>query len=54
MLSKCLNDHIETAKKMEKLLPDIISAAELCLASLKDGGKIMLCGNGGVRLILSI
>jgi D-sedoheptulose 7-phosphate isomerase len=47
MLSKCLNDHIETAKKMEKLLPDIISAAELCLASLKDGGKIMLCGNGG-------
>jgi D-sedoheptulose 7-phosphate isomerase len=47
MLSKCLNDHIETVKKMEKLLPDIISAAELCLASLKDGGKIMLCGNGG-------
>lgn len=47
MLIKCLNDHIETAKKMEKLLPDIVSAAELCLASLKDGGKIMLCGNGG-------
>ncbi|WP_369792211.1 MULTISPECIES: D-sedoheptulose 7-phosphate isomerase [unclassified Lebetimonas] len=32
---------------MEKLLPDIVSAAELCLASLKDGGKILLCGNGG-------
>jgi D-sedoheptulose 7-phosphate isomerase len=47
MLSKCLSDHIETAKKMEKLLPDIVSAAELCLVSLKDGGKILLCGNGG-------
>jgi D-sedoheptulose 7-phosphate isomerase len=47
MLIKCLNEHIETAKKMEKLLPDIISAAELCFVSLKDGGKILLCGNGG-------
>ncbi|GAX86817.1 D-sedoheptulose 7-phosphate isomerase [Lebetimonas natsushimae] len=47
MLTKCLYGHIETAKKMEKLLPDIINAAELCLSSLKDGGKIMLCGNGG-------
>jgi D-sedoheptulose 7-phosphate isomerase len=47
MLIECLKDHIKTAKKMEKLLPDVVSAAELCLASLKDGGKILLCGNGG-------
>jgi D-sedoheptulose 7-phosphate isomerase len=47
MLSKCLNEHIKTAKKMEELLPLIVSAAELCLTSLKDGGKILICGNGG-------
>jgi D-sedoheptulose 7-phosphate isomerase len=47
MLSKCLYAHIETAKKMEELLPLVVSAAELCLASLKDGGKIFICGNGG-------
>jgi D-sedoheptulose 7-phosphate isomerase len=47
MLSKCLYAHIETAKKMEELLPLVVSAAELCLASLKDGGKILICGNGG-------
>ncbi|WP_024789616.1 D-sedoheptulose 7-phosphate isomerase [Lebetimonas sp. JH292] len=39
--------HIETAKKMGKLLPLVVSAAELCLVSLKNGGKILLCGNGG-------
>jgi D-sedoheptulose 7-phosphate isomerase len=47
MLTKCLYAHIETAKKMEKLLPEIVSAAEICLASIKNGGKILLCGNGG-------
>jgi D-sedoheptulose 7-phosphate isomerase len=47
MLNECLKEHIETVKKMEKLLPDIVSAAELCLVSLKDGGKILFCGNGG-------
>jgi D-sedoheptulose 7-phosphate isomerase len=47
MLTECLKNHIEVAKKMEKLLPDIVNAADLCLTSLKDGGKILLCGNGG-------
>jgi D-sedoheptulose 7-phosphate isomerase len=47
MLSKCLNSHIETAKKMEKLLPEIEEAAKLCVNSLKNGGKILICGNGG-------
>jgi len=46
-LINCLNEHIETAKKMEKLLPEIVSAAEICMMSLKNGGKILLCGNGG-------
>jgi len=46
-LLNCLNEHIEVAKKMEKLLPEIVSAAEICMMSLKNGGKILLCGNGG-------
>ncbi len=46
-LKKCLNEHIKTAEKMEKLLPLIKEAGELCLSALKNGNKIMLCGNGG-------
>ena len=46
-LFNCLNEHIEVAKKIEKLLPEIVNAAEICLMSLKDGGKILICGNGG-------
>ena len=46
-LKKCLMEHIETAKKMEELLPLIQKAGELCINALKNGNKIMLCGNGG-------
>jgi len=46
-LFNCLNEHIEVAKKIEKLLPEVVSASEICLMSLKDGGKILICGNGG-------
>jgi len=42
-----LDEHIQTAKKMKNLLPDIFVAGELCVAALKNGNKIMLCGNGG-------
>jgi len=46
-LKKCLTEHIKTAKKMEKLLPLINKAANICVKALKNGNKIMLCGNGG-------
>ena len=46
-LKKCLQEHIQTAKKMEDLLPLIKVAGELCLNALKNGNKVMLCGNGG-------
>ena len=28
-------------------LPEIVRIAEVCAASLREGGKILLCGNGG-------
>jgi D-sedoheptulose 7-phosphate isomerase len=47
MLKNCLNSHIETAKKMEELLPLIQKAGELATEILKNDGKILICGNGG-------
>ena len=47
MLTNCLNEHIETAKKMQELLPLVVDAAKLCTNSLKSGGRVLICGNGG-------
>jgi D-sedoheptulose 7-phosphate isomerase len=47
MLKNCLDAHIETAKKMEELLPLIQEAGELATNTLKNGGKVLICGNGG-------
>ena len=46
-IKKCLSEHIETAKKMQNLLPLINDAADICIKALKSGDKILLCGNGG-------
>ena len=47
MLNNCLNEHIEVAKNMQKLLPLVENAANLCIDSLKRGGRVLICGNGG-------
>jgi len=47
MLKECLNSHIEVAKKMDEVLGLVEDAAKLCIDSLKNGGKVLLCGNGG-------
>ena len=47
MLNNCLNEHIEVAKNMQKLLPLIENAANLCIDSLKKDGRVLICGNGG-------
>jgi len=47
ILKNCLDEHIETAKKMEELLPLILRAGSMCVDALKNGNKILLCGNGG-------
>ena len=46
-LNECLNEHIQTAKKMTELLPLIEKAGKLCLEALKDNKKILIAGNGG-------
>ncbi len=47
MLKSCLKSHIATAKAMQDLLPIIQKAGELCLESLQNGGRVLICGNGG-------
>jgi len=47
MLNNCLNEHIEVAQKTKELLPLVEKAGEICIEALKNGGKIILCGNGG-------
>ena len=47
MLNKCLNEHIEVAKKLKDLLPLIEDSAKYCIESLKNGGRVLICGNGG-------
>ena len=47
MLKSCLKSHIATAKAMQELLPNIQKAGELCIKSLQNGGRVLICGNGG-------
>lgn len=38
----------ETVLRVEAAcLDDVAAAAELCVTSLRDGGKLLICGNGG-------
>ncbi len=41
------NAHLECAKKMSSLTNQINQVATLLIQSLKIGGKILICGNGG-------
>ena len=45
--SQSLRDALETFESLRALEPKITGAAELVLACLKSGGKLLLCGNGG-------
>ncbi len=42
-----INAHLSTAEQMFGLTSDIASAADLCLNTLNNNGKIMIFGNGG-------
>jgi D-sedoheptulose 7-phosphate isomerase len=39
--------HIQASKGLHNLTDDVVSSAELCINSLKQGGKILIFGNGG-------
>lgn len=42
-----LNSHIETARRVEQIIPDIDSAVNEVVKTFHRGGKILLAGNGG-------
>lgn len=42
-----LDDHIQVMSALDKLLPEIMRAAELMVQTLQGGKRILLCGNGG-------
>jgi D-sedoheptulose 7-phosphate isomerase len=42
-----LNSHIKVANTIHTLIDDIEIAAQICIDCLKNGGKILIFGNGG-------
>ena len=38
---------METFQTLSSLEPAVVAAADIVLASLKSGGKLLFCGNGG-------
>lgn len=42
-----INAHIRVANSLHNLTEEIIKSAILCVDSIKNGGKILLFGNGG-------
>jgi D-sedoheptulose 7-phosphate isomerase len=47
-IKKHLLDSAQTKKQIaEQMANQIARAADLCIAAIKQGGKIMFCGNGG-------
>ena len=50
MIEHAIKESIEVKQKIledKELVNTIKSAAEFCIESLTQGGKILLCGNGG-------
>ena len=41
------NEHIKTAHLIHNLTNEVANCAKLCIKSLKNGGKILVFGNGG-------
>ena len=40
-------EHLKVAQLMSALTGKVETAAQLCIDSLKNGGKILIFGNGG-------
>jgi len=47
MFTSLLKNHIECLRSLEEIGPDIEKAGKMLGESLKTGGKILICGNGG-------
>jgi len=46
-IEKEFNSHIETANQLHNITDELILATNLCVKCLKNGGKILIFGNGG-------
>lgn len=44
---KQLTEHVDLFGRLADLLPEVTAASERIAESLRAGGKLMLCGNGG-------
>lgn len=44
---KCFFEHQKALDGTKTLLPVIIKMAEICAGALRDGHKVLVCGNGG-------
>ena len=44
---KALEEHLSLFSKLNTLMDDLVRAAGYMLETIKNGGKIMICGNGG-------
>ena len=42
-----IQSHLQTTQKMSSLVDSIQDAANLAITTLQNGGKILICGNGG-------
>ncbi|HEX7639376.1 MAG TPA: D-sedoheptulose 7-phosphate isomerase [Burkholderiaceae bacterium] len=42
-----LTEHLALFNELGKLAPEVAAAADLLVESLRAGGKVMFCGNGG-------
>jgi D-sedoheptulose 7-phosphate isomerase len=47
IIEKEFNAHIKAANLLHNLTDEVASSAQLCLHCLKNGGKILIFGNGG-------
>jgi D-sedoheptulose 7-phosphate isomerase len=44
---RLLDEHNNLFSRLDGISPEIIRAAELIITTLREGNKILLCGNGG-------
>jgi|TARA_B110000003_G_C16509043_1_gene480443 D-sedoheptulose 7-phosphate isomerase len=42
-----LNNHLKTAKLLHNMVDEVAECAKICIDSLKNGGKLLIFGNGG-------
>ena len=47
IIKESIEEHKKVLSSLEKYIPLIEKIASLCISSLKKGGKIVFCGNGG-------